>query len=89
MWEEQGIWLKAWRKLLGHLDERRLLDWEEALLDATFITAKKGAPQSAKHVAGKVGSAWWWSTAAEYLSERNSRPRRSPNTASRKAHSVR
>ena len=31
-----------------------MLDWEEAFLDATFITAKKGARQSAKHVAGKV-----------------------------------
>lgn len=48
----------------------RLLDWEEAFLDATFITAKKGAPQSVKHVAGKVRSAWWWSTATAYLSER-------------------
>ena len=39
-WEEQDVWLKAWRKLLSMLDQRRLLDWEEAFLDATFITAK-------------------------------------------------
>jgi hypothetical protein len=49
------------------LDQRRLLDWEEAFLDATFITAKKGARQPAKHVAGKVRSAWWWSTARAFL----------------------
>jgi transposase len=27
MWEEQGIWLKAWRKRLGQLDERRRCTW--------------------------------------------------------------
>ena len=58
------------------LDQRRLLDWEEAFLDATFVTAKKGVRQSAKPVVGKVRSAWWWSTATAYLSERNLRPRR-------------
>jgi hypothetical protein len=57
MWKEQGVWLRAWRKLLGQLDERKLLGWEEAFLDATFVTAKKGALPSAQHVAGKVRSA--------------------------------
>jgi hypothetical protein len=85
MWEEEGIWLVAWQKLLSMLDQRRLLDWEEAFLDATFITAKKGARQSAKHVAGKVRSAWWWSTARAFLSECNLRPLRLPNVGSRRA----
>ncbi len=89
MWEEQGVWQRVWHKLLGQMDERGLLDWEEAFLDATFVTAKKGALQSAKPVVGKVRSAWWWSTAAAYLSERNSRPRRFPNTGLRKARSTR
>jgi transposase len=87
MWEEQGIWLAAWRKLLGMLDERRLLDWEEAFLDATFVIAKKGALRSARPVAGKVRSAWWWSTATAYLSECSLRPRRLPNAGLRKARS--
>ncbi len=43
MWEEQGVWLRAWRKLLGQMDQRKLLDWEEAFLDAMFVTAKKGS----------------------------------------------
>ena len=64
------------------LDQRRLLDWEEAFLDATFVTAKKGARQSAKPVVGKVRSAWWWSTATAYLSERNLRPRNWPSAGS-------
>ena len=85
MWEEQGVWLRAWWKLLGQMDQRGLLDWEEAFLDATFVTAKKGAPESARPVVGKVRSAWWWSPAAAFLSERNLRPRRSPNTSLRKA----
>lgn len=88
-WEEQDVWLKAWRKLLSMLDQRRLLDWEEAFLDATFITAKKGAPRSAKPVVGKVRSAWWWSTTTAYLSEHNLRPRSWPSVVSPKARSPR
>ena len=87
MWEEQGVCLRAWRKLLGQMDQRGLLDWEEAFLDATFVTAKKGAPESARPVGGKVRSAWWWSPAAAFLSERNLRPRRSPNTSLQRARS--
>jgi hypothetical protein len=30
------------KKPLFLLDQRRLVDWEEAFLDDTFITAKKG-----------------------------------------------
>jgi len=41
-----GVWLRAWQALLARLDERKLLDWEEAFLDATFVLAKKGAAQS-------------------------------------------
>ncbi len=88
-WEEQDVWLKAWQKLLSLLDQRGLLDWEEAFLDATFITAKKGARRSAKRVVGKVRSAWWWSTARAYLSERNLRPRSWPSAGWRRARSIR
>jgi len=28
-WQEQGIWLDAWRTLLGALDENGLLRWDE------------------------------------------------------------
>ena len=86
MWEEQGIWLAAWRKLLAMLDQRRLLDWGESFLEATFVTAKKGARQLARAVAGKVRSAWWWSTAGAYLSECNLRPRRLPRVPARGKH---
>jgi transposase len=41
-WEEQGVWLRAWRTLLGALDEAGLLKWDEAFLDGSFASAKKG-----------------------------------------------
>jgi len=53
MWEEQGVWLRVWHKLLGQMDERGLLDWEEAFLDATFVTAKKGGAAIGKTRRGK------------------------------------
>src|SRR5258706_3254076 len=38
-WEEQDVWLDAWRTLLGALDGEGLLKWEETFL---FAPAKKG-----------------------------------------------
>jgi transposase len=61
-WEEQGVWLKAWRTLLGTLDENGLLRWDEAFLDGSFAPAKKGAMQSEKRSVVKVQSGWYWET---------------------------
>ncbi|MGA3128671.1 MAG: transposase [Candidatus Korobacteraceae bacterium] len=47
-WEEQDVWLYAWRALLGALDGEGLLQWEESFLDGSFAPAKKGDLQSAK-----------------------------------------
>ena len=47
-WEEQDVWLNAWRALLGALDGKGLLRWEETFLDGSFAPAKKGALRSAK-----------------------------------------
>jgi transposase len=41
-WQEQGVWLDAWCTLLGALDERGLLKWDETFLDGSFAPAKKG-----------------------------------------------
>lgn len=41
-WEEQDVWLKAWRALLKQLDERGQLDWAETFADGSFAPAKKG-----------------------------------------------
>ncbi len=61
-WEETGVWLKAWRTLLGALDEKGLLKWDEAFLDGSFAPAKKGAMRSVKPSAVKAQSGWYWET---------------------------
>jgi transposase len=75
-WEEQGVLLEAWRALLGTLDERGRLRWEETFLDATFFPAKKGALQSAKRSAARARKPWYWPMARVYLSEFCLPPRR-------------
>ena len=42
-WMEDGVWEKIWFALLTSLDERQKLDWAIALLDGSFVPAKKGA----------------------------------------------
>ncbi len=42
-WEEQGLWLKIWRKFLSELEEQGQLEWEETFADGSFAPAKKGA----------------------------------------------
>lgn len=61
-WEEEGVWLQAWRALLGGLDEEGLLQWEETFLDGSFAPAKKGALRSAKPSGARERSGWYWST---------------------------
>ncbi|WP_353505443.1 transposase [Microbulbifer sp. DLAB2-AF] len=62
-WEEQGAWLEAWRKFLGQLDQRSLLNWEEVFSDGSFASAKKGEQKSEKLSEARVQSGWWWSMA--------------------------
>jgi len=61
-WEEEGVWLSAWRTLLGALDAEGLLKWDETFLDGSFAPVKKGAMQSAKPSVVKAQSGWYWET---------------------------
>ncbi len=61
-WEEQGVWLDAWRALLGALDAEGLLQWDETFLDGSFAPAKKGVSRSVKPSAAREQSGWYWST---------------------------
>ena len=61
-WQEQGVWLDAWRALLGGLDEEGLLRWDETFLDGSFAPAKKGASRSVKPSAARERSGWYWPT---------------------------
>ena len=69
LWEEQDVWLKAWRALLAELDERGQLNWSEAFIDGSFAPAKKGAVVSAPAAGARARSGWWWSTAKVFLRE--------------------
>ena len=44
--------------LLGTLDQRGLLRWEETFLDGSFAPAKKGALRSGKPSAARARSGW-------------------------------
>lgn len=69
MWEEHDVWKDVWRAVLGALDEKGLLEWEETFLDATFVSAKKGATQSALPRGERDRSLLFWSSARVFLSE--------------------
>jgi transposase len=83
-WEEDGTWERVWRAFLAELDRRGWLDWEETFADATFASAKKGATQLAKPSEVRARSAWWWSTARVFLSERPCTPPRRERSRSSK-----
>ena len=40
-WQDEGVWLDAWRALLGALNGEGLLKWDETFLDGNFAPAKK------------------------------------------------
>ena len=61
-WQEEGVWLDAWRALLGGLDEEGLLRWDETFLDGSFAPAKKGARRSVKPSGARERSGWYWQT---------------------------
>jgi transposase len=77
-WEASGVWLAAWRAVLGQLDARGQLDWAEVFADGSFAPAKKGGPASARPNVARVRSGWWWRTARVFLWESTwtRRPRR-------------
>jgi len=66
-WEEQDVWLNAWRVFLGELDKKGQLDWSECFADGSFAPAKKGGSASGRPNAARARSGWWWSTAKEFL----------------------
>ena len=61
-WQEQGIWVDAWRTLLGALEENGLLRWEESFLDGSFAPAKKGALPWGKPSGARERSGGYWQT---------------------------
>ena len=62
-WSADGVWERAWRRLLDKLNERGLIRWEEGFADGTFASAKKGAIASVQPNAARARSSWCSPTA--------------------------
>jgi transposase len=86
LWEEQDVWLNAWRAFLAELDANGQIDWSEAFADGSFAPAKKGANVSAQPKGARARSGWWWSTAKVFLWETTwtVRPRRKSSCSKRR-----
>ena len=69
LWDEQGVWLKIWRRFLSDLNERGRVDWSESFIDATFAPAKKGVSTSARRERAKERSLWYLQTERVFLWE--------------------
>ncbi|MFC4075958.1 transposase [Salinithrix halophila] len=41
-WSENGTWEQIWQAILQQMDEQQKLDWTQAFLDGSFVSAKKG-----------------------------------------------
>lgn len=41
-WTAEGVWRKAWTRLLRRLAKQGKIDWEESIGDGMFVPAKKG-----------------------------------------------
>jgi transposase len=68
-WEEQGVWLRAWRAFLAQRDAQGQLDWSEAFADGSVAPANKGGLALGRRNAARARSGWWWSTAKVFLWE--------------------
>ena len=86
LWEEQDIWLQAWRAFLSELDAKGQLDWSESFVDGSFAPAKKGVNVLVRPRGAKARSGWWWSTAKVFLLETTwtLRPRRRSSSSKKR-----
>jgi transposase len=46
-WQAEGVWQRIHHTLLGMLERLKRIDWSSALLDGSFVPAKKGAMPTA------------------------------------------
>jgi transposase len=62
-WSNDGVWDKAWQRLVDMLDRQGHVDWQEGFADGTFASAKKGVISSDLPSAAKAPSSCSWSMA--------------------------
>jgi transposase len=86
-WEQEGVFEDVWREYLRQLDARKLIDWQESFIDATFFPAKRGVSKSARLAKGRAQSAWWWQAARGFHSEFSPRLRTLTSRLSQKKRS--
>src|SRR5215469_7219616 len=67
-WQRSGLLLRLLQKLAEDLRDRGKLDLSEAFVDASFSSAKKGAPPSALLDAVRAAKSWQSATAMVFLS---------------------
>ena len=61
-WSLDGVWDRAWSRLLSQLDQQGDIDWVEGFADGTFASAKKGATALVQRSEVKAPSSWCLST---------------------------
>ena len=57
-WSLDGVWDRAWSRLLSQLDQQGDIDWLEGFADGTFASAKKGAIALVQRSEAKAPSSW-------------------------------
>ena len=67
-WQRTGILERVLQGLAEDLRDRGQIDLSEAFIDASFSSAKKGAPPSALLAAVKAAKSWRLATAMVFLS---------------------
>ena len=53
-WTESGVFQQAWERVLHTLDRRGRINWQEAIADGTFSSAKKGVTALARPSAARA-----------------------------------
>lgn len=61
-WVREGVLRRILELLAEDLHQRGKIDLSECFVDATFIGAKKGVPESVKHAVAKGPRSWQWQT---------------------------
>lgn len=67
-WVRSGVFEKVLKALARDLKRRGKLDLSECFIDATFVSAKKGEPRSARRGVEKAAKSWQSQTALVFLS---------------------
>ncbi len=67
-WVRARVFRHILETLAHDLEKRGKFKLTECFIDATFVVAKKGAPELEKPSAARVRRSWQWQTALAFLS---------------------